>query len=38
MRIRLQYLEWFLIDTVQGSGIMNPVEKDIIYHCRLSSV
>ena len=31
MQMRLQYLEWLSIDTVQDSGITGPVEMDIVY-------
>ena len=35
MQMRLQYLEWLSIDTVQdsGPGITGPVEMGIVYDC-----
>ena len=38
MQIRLQYLEWLSIDIVQDNGITGPVEMDIVYDCRISTV
>ena len=38
MQMRLQYLEWLSIDTVQDSGITGPVEMDIVYDYRISIV
>ena len=38
MQMRLQYLGWLSIDTVQDSGITGPVEMDIVYDYRISIV
>ena len=38
MQIRLQYIEWLSIDTVQVSGITGAVEMDLVYDCRISIV
>ena len=38
MQMRLQYLEWLSIDTVQDSGLTGPVEMDIVYDYRISIV
>ena len=38
MQIRLQYLEWLSIHTVQDNGTTCPVEMDIAYDCRISTV
>ena len=38
MQMRLQYLGWLSIDTLQDSGITDPVEMELVYDYIISIV